>query len=160
MSTRTDDKATERLVKKVLSNPDFFPPEFKAYIPRLVEANASFKLDPVQLPTVEPWHVVDNAGQPAFLNGWVNFGGGDTTAAYYRDPFGTVHLKGTLKSGTIGTTIFTLPPGYRPQEISFFPAWSNAAFGGVIIQTTGAVVANNGSNVSFSLDGITFRAYA
>lgn len=159
MTARGDDKATERLVKKVLGNPDFYPPEFKAFIPRLIESSI-IKLDTTQLPTVEPWHVVGSAGQPAFLNAWVNFGSGNSVTAYYRDPFGVVHLKGVVKNGTMATTIFILPPGYRPQEISIFPAWSNAAFGGLLINPTGAVVANTGSNVSFCLDGVTFRAYA
>ncbi|MGI9020021.1 MAG: hypothetical protein ACR2G3_04845 [Solirubrobacterales bacterium] len=73
----------------------------------------------------EPWHEITPA---EFSSGcWANRNAaGRNTAAYYRDPFGVVHLKGNVRRfATDGPTetgipcydkpvIFTLPPGYRP----------------------------------------------
>src|SRR5689334_8472746 len=56
----------------------------------------------------EAWHEIGAAGQPAFENGWVNESPTtETTAAFYKDPFGVIHLKGLITSGT-NNTIFTL----------------------------------------------------
>ena len=59
--------------------------------------------------TVEDWNA------PSLINSWVNYGGAYDTAGYYIDPYGVVHLKGALKTGTSGTVAFVLPTGYRPQ---------------------------------------------
>lgn len=55
---------------------------------------------------------------PVLINGWVNFGGEYGDAAYYKDSFGIVHLRGVIKAGTTapGTIIFNLPMGYRPGK--------------------------------------------
>jgi hypothetical protein len=96
---------------------------------------------------------------PTLLNSWVNFGSGFNNAGYWKDPFGVVHLRGLVKSGTgIPSTIFTLPAGYRPPAQEILPAVSNALFGECTIETDGDVTAQVGSTVWFSLDGITFRA--
>ena len=49
-----------------------------------------------------------------FQNGWANQGTGWETAAYLKDPFGFVHLKGVITGGADDTIAFTLPAGYRP----------------------------------------------
>jgi hypothetical protein len=95
---------------------------------------------------------------PTLLGTWVNFGGTLGTVAYRRDANGIVHLKGVAKSGTIGTSIFTLPSGFRPQLDTRFPVVSNSLFGACSISSGGDVVASVGSNTSFSLDSIHFRA--
>lgn len=100
---------------------------------------------------------------PTLTNGWVNFTSGFTTAGYWKDAFGVVHLEGLVKSGTVGTTfstsaIFTLPLGYRPGAIYIFPAASNDAFGEIRVDTSGHVSAFPPSSSSWvDLDGITFR---
>lgn len=102
---------------------------------------------------VENWTAVSS-----FTNSWVNFGSGYNDAAYYKDPFGIVHLRGLVKSGTIGTGIFTLPSGYRPPNIQVHAIASNAAFGYIDISTAGVVRPLSPSNNAWvSLDGITFR---
>lgn len=63
---------------------------------------------------MDTWHVVGAAGEPAFQNSWVNFGGIYATLAFRKDPFGKVKLRGTIKGGVNGTAVFTLPVGYRP----------------------------------------------
>jgi hypothetical protein len=53
---------------------------------------------------------------PTLLNGWTNFGSGNATAAYMIDAMGFVHVRGVITGGTPtdGTTLFTLPAGFRP----------------------------------------------
>jgi len=94
----------------------------------------------------------------AFQNSWVNYNSSTTTtAAYVKDSFGFVHLKGTVKDGTVGdVACFTLPIGYRISKIARFPIVSNSLFGIVRIETDGAVKIVLGSNAYACLDGITF----
>lgn len=51
---------------------------------------------------------------------WANYGGGFAGAAYYRSVEGIVWLRGLVKTGTIGSTIATLPVGYRPAGKRMF----------------------------------------
>lgn len=67
------------------------------------------------------WIPIGSAGAPAFTNGWSNFGGAFATAAFMRKN-GVTYLRGFVKSGTIGSAIFTLPAGYRPSEQRVFSA--------------------------------------
>lgn len=94
------------------------------------------------------------------LNGWVNFGAPFNNAGYYKDPQGRVFLKGLVKSGSISTTlpIFTLPVGYRPAGSEVIVTISNGAIGRITVQADGDVIAENGSNVWFSLDNASFLA--
>lgn len=97
---------------------------------------------------------------PALQNGWVDYGSGFSEAAYFRDSLGVVHLRGLVKSGTVGWStgvIFTLPTGYRPSRNQVFATLSNDALGRCTINSTGQVIAEVGSAVWFALDGITFR---
>lgn len=108
----------------------------------------------------EDWHVVGDVGEPAFENGWVNYGGGWTTAAFFKDAYGIVHLKGLVKNGTADTVIFTLPVGYRPSETMHLPTVSNetANDSTLNIVPDGTVKQRTGGQSYFSLDHITFRA--
>lgn len=107
---------------------------------------------------IETPHVVGAAGEPAFQNSWVNF---DTAsfkdARFWKDPMGIVHLEGLVKNGTIGTTIFTLPAGYRPSNGQLFASISNSAIGRIDVAPTGNVVATTGNNAWITLSGITFK---
>ena len=89
---------------------------------------------------------------PTLLNGWVAFNAG-AAPAYFKDEFGSIVIKGIVKSGTIGSPIFTLPAGYRPITSSvYFPITSNNLFGQVFVDTAGAVNCNVGNNVMVSLN--------
>jgi hypothetical protein len=94
---------------------------------------------------------------PTLLNSWVNFGGAWGDAAYMIDTMGFVHLKGLVKSGTVGAPLFVLPAGYRPLTKIGFPIMANGAFGWVSVLADGTVQIEAGSNVFASIDGITFR---
>lgn len=72
-------------------------------------------------------------------SGWVGMTLAGTWA-YYGAPFATpayrkigqqVFLKGLVKDGTPGTTISTLPVGYRPTEQRLFTAVNVSNFGGM-----------------------------
>lgn len=95
---------------------------------------------------------------PTLINSWVNFGGGFNSAGYYKDPFGIVHLRGMISTGTLTSAAFILPLGYRPVATELFAANSNDAMGRLTVDASGNVVPRIGSNVFFSLDGLTFRA--
>lgn len=109
--------------------------------------------------TKEPnYRKVGGAGNPAFENSWVNYGSGWGEAAMWRDPLGFVHLRGLIKSGTVGTQAFLLPPGFRPGTNETFPTISNGAVGRVDVLTDGQVEPVSPSNNTYvSLAGIYFR---
>jgi hypothetical protein len=126
-------------------------------------------MDATQLgstPQVEPWHEVGTAGEPAFESGYSNYQDPEitwtlNTAAFYRDPFEVVHLKGFAvvvpsscsdAGGFISQTVFTLPVGYRPA------AWERLP-GGIVISPDGKVRNSCEANArnEARLDGVTFR---
>lgn len=63
----------------------------------------------------EDWHEVGAGGEPAFQNSWANKGGAYETLAF-RKVGNVVWLKGSVGAGSLNTTIFTLPTGYRPAK--------------------------------------------
>lgn len=103
--------------------------------------------------------VVGTNGAPTFTNGWLSWGAPYYPVGYWLDPAGFVHLRDTLKSGTVGSAAFTLPPGYRPASaIGPLIVFSNGAAGRVDIGTDGTVTPSSpSSNVNVVLDGISFR---
>jgi hypothetical protein len=96
-------------------------------------------------------------------SGWIDRSSDvNEPAGYWRDPFGVVHLRGSVyRCGFAGTTIFTLPAGFRPGKDQHFAA----AMEGSTPDTGQVEVFINGDvrgidvtvNKSVSLDGITFR---
>lgn len=101
------------------------------------------------------------AWQPCgLLNGWVSELGGGNAAGYMKDSLGFVHLRGFIRSGstTPGAPIFNLPVGYRTRAAVYIPAASHDAYGQVRADANGDVVFAAGTNIWFSLEGITFRA--
>lgn len=105
----------------------------------------------------EDWHEVGTAGEPVFDGTWVNFGGSRDIASFYKDPWGTVYIKGSIKTGAIGTNCFTLPEDYRPIKELHFAVNSNDAFGSLRITSSGAVRPRVGSPTEFSIN-CNFRA--
>jgi hypothetical protein len=114
----------------------------------------------------EAWHEVGSAGNPSFgpcsgTDNWQNFGSTESTAAFFRDQAGIVHLKGTVKcptSNTITGGMFTLPAGYRPAANSEFLANYDAGTANTLeVLASGQVATEAVVSSSLSLDGISFR---
>jgi hypothetical protein len=94
---------------------------------------------------------------PTFVNSWVNYGGTMATAGYTITQDVMVKLKGTVKNGTAGSTIFTLPAGFRPDADMYFPAASGTSVGRVLVTSAGVVQQSNGVTTEFGLDNVFFR---
>ncbi|MGH2368918.1 MAG: hypothetical protein ACRDI2_12030, partial [Chloroflexota bacterium] len=102
------------------------------------------------------------------LDRWANEGSFGTTAAFYQDPFGVVHLKGRVKAevaiGSSATGIFVLPVGYAPEKNwQYAQLRSNGDTGCVQIAPSGIVSTCTSLRPGYAvgewltLDGITFR---
>lgn len=89
---------------------------------------------------------------------WVAYGAPYATPSYWKDSSGIVHLRGAAKLGTVTSTIFTLPVGFRPAFDFLVTAYSGGFAGGLVIQANGLVVHNTGTNAAVVFDNITFRA--
>ncbi len=103
---------------------------------------------------LDPLHVIGGSGEPGFAGAWVNYD--SRVAAFYRRGE-RIYLQGVVKSGTVGSAIFTLPLGYRPAHTHIFPVVANDLFGAVHVAETGAVTHYLGSNVYVDLAPINFR---
>lgn len=113
-----------------------------------------------QVPVVEEAWIV-----PTMTNGWLTYDadpGGWSGPGYYKDSAGVVHLRGLIKSGTVGASAFTLPVGYRPADGNLLIGTiSNGAVGRVRVSTDGTVMPESpSSNAWVALDSISFRADA
>ena len=104
----------------------------------------------------EPVRLVGATGEPPFQNGASAAGGGVLDPGFWKDPFGTVHLQGTLVVIT-DAPAFTLPAGYRPAGEASFPVTDNVGDTGHIRVDPDGDVQLLGSATP-TLDGITFRA--
>ena len=146
-------------LEKPLGSEHYLIPKFNANMDKIDNAIGNIKNTALTTSHIEAKanKVQEDWIEPTLLNGWVNIGGYGN-AAYYKDEFGRVTLKGFLMSGTIRTHVFVLPIGYRPTNTIEIPIVSNDLFGKVEINTVGMVIAKLGSNVTFSLAGISFRA--
>lgn len=98
-------------------------------------------------------------------NGWARYGTDTdvpvfTTAQYKKGQDNIVSLKGLIRSGTTtaGTTIFNLPAGFRPAQRILYTTVSADAHARIDFLPNGNVEFYTGSNIWFSLDGISFVA--
>jgi hypothetical protein len=104
-------------------------------------------------------HAVGKPGEPAFVDGWRNFGSGEG-AAFYKDREGVVHLQGrVLRIAGNELGIFILPPGYAPSDQESFSVAADNLGVQIVVRPTGEVLATLlQNNTSVFLDGITWRA--
>lgn len=86
---------------------------------------------------VDRWHTVGATGEPAFGGSWVNFGGSDQVAQYRRVG-DMVQLRGVVKDGTSGATMFTLPTGYRPPATHHWVQFSATSTGAATLNVDSA----------------------
>jgi hypothetical protein len=125
-------------------------------IPRGSEGPAGPMVD------VEPWHEIGAPGEPEFENEWRNFGEGWETAAFYRDPWGRVFVRGLITGGKLGAVAFRLPEGYRPT--AGIHLLGNSVFNAtdaINVHADGAVFIRESTNVNpewVSLAHVSFRA--
>jgi|SRR6478736_8349306 len=137
------------------------PPDF---LPNLnaenITANTQLTIkDKLVVPTPS-WRLVGTTGQPAFQNGWVNYGSNFAPLSFWKDPMGWVSIRGLIKSGTTAavTTVFTLPPGFRPLYNEVFPVDIDPqVHGRVDVYADGRVAVIVSSATYTSLSGIRFR---
>ena len=74
-----------------------------------------------QVNVPEDWHNVGGTGEPAFQNSWNTFSGQMKLSFRLRSG-GVVDIAGyAVTGGTAGSTVFTLPTGYRPSTQVNFP---------------------------------------
>jgi hypothetical protein len=142
----------------------------------------------------EDWHEVGAPGEPQFeedFNGgclWSNFDSDHNSAAFFKDPWGIVHLKGLVKASDdpdsgdgvcnsllspLDSIVFTLPAGYRPARKEVQATLSGSdEIGRIGIEGDPAsdfyfpgevhiernAAAFTKAKSYLSLDGITFRA--
>lgn len=93
-------------------------------------------------------------------NNWIDYSTSSwATAAYTKTSSGLVVLKGLIKSGTAGTTVATLPPGYRPSQNLLFTSIASSANARIDVLTNGNVNIANGSG-DLSLESVRFMPLA
>jgi microcystin-dependent protein len=115
--------------------------------------------------TMDAWHWVGAAGEPAFQNSWVNYSARASweQCSFRKYPDGKVRLRGLISTGAAATTIFQLPVGYRPPAPLIFACDTNSnAHVRVNVQTDGTINAANSSpsylslaNIEFDTDSVT-----
>lgn len=98
---------------------------------------------------------------PTLLNGWANYGGTANSVGYYKDSLGTVHLRGVVRLGTMGATLFTLIEGYKPKTQFNLGTVGDRGNDGkvpvhVSVNPSGQVVPTSTATIWISLDGLSF----
>jgi hypothetical protein len=97
---------------------------------------------------------------PTLLNSWVNYAAGFNTLQYKKDADGIVTIKGVVKDGTLDTTIFILPAGYRPAA-RFWTRQAESPSGTLAridIYATGSVDQVNGTSTTILTIDAIFKA--
>lgn len=112
------------------------------------------------------WHIIagalDSGWQTfTYTNSWASNGGPAVggTAAGYRKIGNLVKLAGSVKSGTSGNSIATLPSAYLPAAACGFASTANALAAdlcAISVSTSGAVVPTFSSGTTPYLDGCIF----
>jgi hypothetical protein len=121
----------------------------------------------------EAWHEIGTSGEPPFMacrvvegapTYWTNWGPDRSSAAFYKDPSGVVHLKGMIKCAggqNYDVRPFLLPAGYRPALTQTHTTMAGDAAVRLDVTADGWLWLNGfvpGAANYLSLDGITFRA--
>ena len=107
------------------------------------------------------WLAVGSSGNSPFGNGWANYAGAYTKAAY-RKRSGVVYLRGFVTRGALArnTVIFNLPPGFRVDATTQLGALVSgnvsSDLSGVTLNPTGDLIGRPTSAGNISLDGISF----
>ena len=113
------------------------------------EISKQFPLSHRHLTTPTPVTVGSGAPAPGFSGTWAAFAG--RKVRYWKDALGLVHIQGTLAGGTINTTAFVLPQGWRPGEDLTFASDTNSGHGRVDVTSSGLVIPVSGGTTYFAL---------
>ena len=154
------DLSVTWLTKFIRDQLERFPLDFytKLAADELTVVNKLTVDDQVEFSKYTDIRFIGSAGQPAFTASWVNYGSPYSNAGYFARPDGWVELIGVIKSGTVGSAAFTLPPGFRPASLKSLGTMSAGVFGRVDIGTDGTVTPIAPStNPSVVLDGLHFK---
>lgn len=106
--------------------------------------------------------IVESWKDITLLNGWTNDGGaGEADLQYYKDPFGTVHVRGFIDGGSSTSVVVgTLPAGYRPEK---YERVSSATTAGLVVVmrtlTNGDIRVESPATPINVMVNFTFRAY-
>jgi hypothetical protein len=105
------------------------------------------------------WIAVGSGGS-SFANSWVDYGSGYPGAAFRKDAFGYVHLKGFIKNGTAvdTTTMITMPTGYKVGSTRHIAAVGASGAGHLKLTTSGIAYGAGTGNGWLTLDNITYYA--
>jgi len=102
-------------------------------------------------------HALPSWTAPTLINSWANIGGSSNVAGYAKDTIGNVHLKGIIRYGSVPSTAFTLPIGYRPPVETFRFGITAGGLAYFTLKTDGSVEVTTGNNTFISLDGVQFE---
>lgn len=109
-------------------------------------------------PLRKPWHYVGDPGEPPFMDGWDNAFGGNNPAGFFKDPFGMVHLRGSVITTQVGVQgIFFLPENCWPGRAGVTIELPMS----IGIEPNGRVICYDGAQnagVYRPLDGLSFYA--
>lgn len=111
----------------------------------------------------ESWREIGQKDNPSFTNSWANIGAPYNNAAFYKDKFNRVFLRGVIDTGSTGTAAFTLPVGYRPDGSVGFVTWQTGGGPGpggqssVVITSAGVVTPTFTGGADIGMDGISWR---
>ena len=107
------------------------------------------------------WHYVGGTYSlgTSFQNSWANEGSGTYFNLSFKKVGNLVYLRGRIDTGSSGTTIFTLPVGYRPTFTAVVPIVSRAAGDYAYLQVTTAgnvSIVFGGTETAWFVDGVWF----
>jgi hypothetical protein len=108
----------------------------------------------------EAARLVGTPGNPGFESSFAN-NSITPPVGFYKDQFGVVHLQGGVNPPNSASTMFTLPPGYRPatgNPLRFAVEGDANTLTPIEVRSDGAVAALNSENTLTLLEGVTFRA--
>lgn len=93
-------------------------------------------------------------------NSWVAYDPNWQEPVYWKDAEGWVTVQGSMSSGTTtpGTTIATLPVGYRPSKVSGPYLSYGASIGAIYVSSTGDIVINSTLDATLTAFVIRFQA--
>lgn len=95
---------------------------------------------------------------PTLAGSWSAIGTGYNPPGYKKNTIMEAKLRGRIGGGTVGSTIWTLPTGYRPAATETHAAAAAGGTAEIEIRTDGKIVLISGDPTWISLDGIYFDA--